>query len=78
MGVVAASWAFVAALTWGVTSVATGTTTWTDVGIALPGALAYFIGVWLGARWFDESAEVLFRKVALFTLLGLSLIALLA
>ena len=68
------SWSFFAMLGFALISGVSGTTTASDVVIALPGAVAYLIGSWIGSLGFRQSSEHLFRRVAITTLLCLALI----
>ncbi len=67
------SWAFFTALGFALISSASGTTAMSDITTALPGAVAYLLGTWLGALGFRQSSEKLFRRAAIGTLLVLSL-----
>jgi len=67
------SWAFFTVLGFATMSTISGTTGIDDVVTALPGAVTYMLGTWLGSRGFNRSSEKLFRRVAITTLLGLSL-----
>lgn len=62
------SWAFLVAAWYGVISVYSGATKWADVTIAAPGAVLYFVGVWLGSLLFNRAREEDYRRVALATL----------
>jgi len=66
------SWSFFAVLGFALTSVAGGTTGIDDVVTALPGAVTYMLGTWLGSHGFRRSSEKLFRRAAISTLLALS------
>ncbi len=66
------SWAFFTVLGFASISAISGTTGVNDVVTALPGAVTYMLGTWLGSRGFDKSSEKLFRRAAISTLLGLS------
>ena len=66
------AWAFLVASWYAVISVINGAVGVRDVIIALPGAAMYFVGTWLGSRWFHSAAEHRYRQVALVTLLVLS------
>ncbi len=66
------SWSFFAVLGFALTSVAGGTTGVDDVITALPGAVTYMLGTWLGSHGFRKSSEKLFRRAAISTLLALS------
>ena len=66
------SWSFFAVLGFALTSVAGGTTGIDDVVTALPGAITYMLGTWLGSHGFRRSSEKLFRRAAISTLLALS------
>ncbi len=69
------SWAFIVSIWYGVISIASGTTGVSDLIVAWPGAVLYFIGVWFGSRWFKKTAETRYRNVALITLLMLSFLS---
>ena len=71
------SWSFFAVFGFALTSVVGGTTGLDDIVTALPGAVTYMAGTWLGSRGFRKSSEKLFRRAAISTLLGLSVINLL-
>lgn len=68
------SWTFIVAVWYGIISFISGTTVVEDIYIAAPGALLYFAGVWLGSRLFSTAAESSYRRVALLTLLILSVL----
>ena len=62
-----------AACGYAITSWFSGTTITADILTALPAALAYLFGAWLGSLGFRQASEQLFRNIAAATLLGLSL-----
>ena len=66
------SWSFFAVLGFTLTSVISGTTGVSDVLIAMPGAVTYMLGAWLGSHGFRRSSEKLFRRAAISTLLAVS------
>ncbi len=66
------SWSFFSVLGFASISAFSGTTGIDDIVTALPGAATYMIGTWLGSHGFSRSSEKLFRRVAITTLLGLS------
>ena len=66
------SWSFFAAIGFAVVSAFSGTTGITDVVTAIPGAMTYMLGTWLGSHGFSRSSEKLFRRTAICTLLGLA------
>ncbi len=68
------SWSFFAVLGFATISVSTGTTGFDDVVTALPGAITYLLGTWLGSHGFRKSSETLFRRAAISVLLALSVI----
>jgi uncharacterized membrane protein YfcA len=68
------SWAFLVAAWYGVISTLSGATKWADVYIAAPGAVLYFVGVWVGSLLFSRSREDSYRRVALITLLVLAML----
>lgn len=71
------SWSFFTLLGFAALYSISGTTTIDDVTTALPGAVAYLLGTWLGSLGFRQSSEKLFRRAAIATLLVLSLFNLL-
>ena len=66
------TWAFLTACWFAILALINNTVATQDWLTALPGAATYFIGTWLGSRWFSNSAEHRYRQVALITLLILS------
>ncbi len=68
------AWSFFAALAFALASGYNGTTTGTDVMIALPGAATYVLGTWIGSLGFRQSSEKTFRGVAILTLLAVSVL----
>ena len=68
------SWSFFTVLGFALISAVSGTTGLDDIGIALPGAVTYMLGVWLGSHGFRKSSEKLFRRTAITTLLLLSIV----
>ena len=66
------TWSFFTVLGFALIAAVSGTTTVSDVGIAIPGAITYMFGTWLGSHGFKNSSEKLFRRAAIATLLGLS------
>lgn len=67
------AWSFLAVIGFALLSGGTGTTTWSDVNVALPGIATYWLGAWIGSAGFRQSSEKLFRRAAIATLLVLSL-----
>ena len=67
------SWAFFTVLGFAFISFFSGTTGVDDLMTAAPGAATYLLGTWLGAHWFHNSSEILFRRVAIAVLLCLSI-----
>lgn len=72
------SWTFFTVLGFAVISFAFGSTQLSDIAVALPGAATYLLGSWLGSRGFHLASEKLFRRLALSTLLLLSIFSLLS
>ena len=70
------SWTFFTVLGFAVISFWFGSTQISDIGVALPGAATYLLGSWLGSHGFHLASEKLFRRLALSTLLMLSLFSL--
>ncbi len=70
------SWTFFTVLGFAAISFAFGSTQIDDITVALPGAVTYLVGSWLGSRGFHLASEKLFRHLALSTLLILSLFSL--
>lgn len=68
------SWGFLIGVCYAAMSIWTGTTKFQDVAVALPGALLYLGGTWLGSRWFRSSREESYRRIALVTLLALAIL----
>lgn len=68
------SWSFFTVLGFALISAVSGTTGLDDIGIALPGAVTYMLGAWLGSHGFHKSSEKLFRRAAITTLLALSIV----
>ena len=71
------SWTFFTVLGFAVISFSFGSTQLTDLGVAAPGAVTYLLGSWLGSHGFHLASEKLFRRLALSTLLLLSVFSLL-
>ena len=69
------SWAFLVSVWYAIISTASGATVLNDVWIALPGALLYFAGVYMGSRLFQKANEERYRKFALAVLLILSFLS---
>ncbi|MEE8364486.1 MAG: sulfite exporter TauE/SafE family protein [Gammaproteobacteria bacterium] len=67
------AWTFFTVIAFALVSALSGTTTVDDVLIALPGAVTYMLGAWLGSKGFRKSSEKLFRRGSIGTLLLLSL-----
>lgn len=67
------TWSFFTVLGFAVISSFSGTTGGEDVITALPGAATYMFGTWLGSHGFHNSSEKLFRRAAVFTLMGLAM-----
>lgn len=71
------SWGWVTSSFFVVISVANGDTGLEETASALPLAVFYFAGTWLGSRVFQVTAEQRYRRYAIITLIGLSLFSLL-
>ena len=67
------SWAFLVQIWFAFIAVYAGTVGSGDLLIALPGAVLYLVGTWLGSRMFGSTGESQYRNVALMVLIGLSL-----
>lgn len=67
------AWAFMAQVCFAFIAVYAGTVVGNDLLVALPGAVLYLAGTWLGARLFGQAGEAQYRNVALIILVGLSL-----
>lgn len=68
------SWSFFTVLGFAMISAVSGTTGLDDITTALPGAVTYMLGTWLGSHGFRKSSEKLFRRAAIATLLALSIV----
>jgi len=68
------SWSFFTVLGFALISAVSGTTGLDDITTALPGAVTYMLGAWLGSQGFRRSSEKLFRHAAIATLLALSIV----
>lgn len=68
------SWAFFTVLGFALVSTISGTSDVSDLITALPGAVTYMLGTWLGSHGFHKSSEKLFRRATISTLLLLSLL----
>ena len=66
------SWSFFTIIGFALISTISGTTGVDDVVTALPGAITYLLGAWLGSYGFGKSSETLFRRAAISTLLALA------
>ena len=66
------AWSFFTVLGFALIATVSGTTGVDDLIIAAPGAATYLLGSWLGSHGFRNSSEKLFRRVAISTLLVLS------
>lgn len=66
------TWAFFTVIGFATMSTYSGTTGLDDVTTALPGALTYMLGTWLGSHGFHNASEKLFRRGAILTLMGLA------
>lgn len=66
------AWSFFTVLGFALIAAVSGTTGVDDVITAAPGAATYLLGSWLGSHGFRNSSEKLFRRVAISTLLVLS------
>ena len=62
------AWTFFTVLGFAAVSAYSGTTTLNDITIALPGAVSYLFGAWLGSKGFRQSSEKLFRRGSITTL----------
>ena len=69
------AWAFLVSVWYAIISSVSGATVIGDVWIAAPGAVLYFIGVYVGSGLFQNTEEGRYRKLALVTLLVLSFIS---
>jgi uncharacterized membrane protein YfcA len=67
------AWSFFTVLGFALIAAVSGTTGIDDVITAAPGAATYLLGSWLGSHGFRNSSEKLFRRVAISTLLALSI-----
>ncbi len=68
------SWGFLTAAWFIAISVFSGTTGVQQVINAMPAAVTYFAGTWTGSQFFSRSGEEVYRRVALFTLMFLSVL----
>ncbi len=68
------SWSFFTVLGFALISAASGTTVLDDITTALPGAVTYMLGAWLGSLGFRRSSEKLFRRAAITILLALAIV----
>lgn len=66
------AWSFFTVMGFALVSAVSGTTTLSDIMIALPGAASYMFGAWLGSMGFRQSSEKFFRRGSIATLLILS------
>jgi len=66
------AWSFFTVMGFALVSAVSGTTTLSDIMIALPGAATYMFGAWLGSMGFRQSSEKFFRRGSIATLLILS------
>jgi uncharacterized membrane protein YfcA len=71
------SWAFLVQVCFAAMTISGGTVDLNDVLIALPGAVLYLGGSWIGAHLFRGAGEARYRNVALLILVALSAIGLL-
>ena len=67
------AWTFFSVIAFALVSAFSGTTTGDDVLIALPGAVTYMLGAWLGSKGFRQASEKLFRRASIGILLLLSI-----
>ncbi len=67
------AWAFLVQIWFTFIAVYAGTVGSSDLLIALPAAVLYLAGTWLGSRLFGGAGEAQYRNVALIVLVGLSL-----
>ncbi len=72
------SWTFFTVVGFALISAVSGTTSMHDITIALPGAVTYMLGTWLGSHGFRKSSEKLFRRAAITILLALSIVNLIS
>ncbi len=70
------AWTFFTVLGFAIISFSFGSTQLTDIWVAAPGAVTYLLGSWMGSKGFHLASEKLFRRLALSTLLILSLFSL--
>jgi len=66
------SWSFFTVLGFALISAISGTTGVDDVITAMPGALTYLLGAWLGSHGFHNASEKLFRRAAIAVLFCLA------
>ena len=66
------AWSFFAVLVFAMNSVIAGTANTQDIVVAIPGAISYMLGTWLGSLGFRQSSEQLFRRTAILLLLFLA------
>jgi uncharacterized membrane protein YfcA len=71
------AWGFMVGVWFVVLSVARDQTHWIDLLNTAPAIASYFIGSWVGARFFSRSSETVYRNIAIIVLMGLSLATLL-
>lgn len=69
------AWAFASSVWFAAIAAIGGAVTPRDVVIALPAAVTYFAGTWLGSRYFRRAAEDRYRQFALVTLLVLAILS---
>jgi uncharacterized membrane protein YfcA len=68
------AWTFFTVVGFALISAVSGTTGLHDITTALPGAVTYMLGAWLGSQGFRRSSEKLFRRAAITILLALSIV----
>lgn len=68
------AWTFFTVVGFALISAVSGTTDLHDITTALPGAVTYMLGAWLGSHGFRRSSEKLFRRAAITILLALSIV----
>ena len=70
-------WGFTMSVWYVVLSAYSGQTGLQSVISALPPAVTYFLGSWIGTKWFGQSTEASYRRYTLILLTALALIGLL-
>lgn len=70
-------WGFTMSVWYVVLSINSGHSGLQSVASAMPAAATYFLGSWIGSRWFGNSTETSYRRYTLMLLTALALIGLL-